>query len=371
MLDHGKHQANTAPRSGIPPIWIPPRFPPALNPDIGNRYVDQNADRNPGSPLESLISAINNKQPSFDFSTINIITDRSPIRKLFGFVNGEDGQQKYSRSIEFRFGIQVMDNGTALFTRLEQQTRQGVTTDKNRRVQGYRQAFEENYTKIAASARGSTSHHRIVSYRFGGLSFLVRYAVDAYLQDHVGSCQYEGIEENGVDALIEYHKAISLIHPAPTGNNPFKKRVIVLTGGRELPHSATLELATRKSTTPFDLNDRLPDLWISQTPHFITCRYRVEHVKRSPKARFDDIKLTDVKSRLGEWEDANAGSLKKLVSVLNQLLTAARGMKGPCIVSFTGEESAQIMISEAHKGEIPSLSPKTKALFDMKVKSAE
>ncbi|KAL9633337.1 MAG: hypothetical protein Q9164_004757 [Protoblastenia rupestris] len=328
---------------GIPPVWTPPQFPPALSPDSGSRYIDQNTDRNPGSPLESLISAVNTSQPDFEFNAINIVTDRRPIRKLLGFVNGEHGKLEYSPRTDFRFGIEIMKNGTALFTRIEEQTRERFIVNEKRKVQGYREAFENAYTKTSASAQGSTSHHRIVSYKIGGLSFLVRYAVDGYLENRARTLLgVKNTETTGIDDLVDYLKATSLDHPAPTGNNPFNKRVTVLKGGRDIPNLATFEL----------------------TPSFITCRYRVEFHQRAPRARFNDIEVTDLKPKLVAWEEKNAGTLKKLVEVLKEILEIARAMKKPCTVSYSGEEGAPLMIDEAKEARIPSLSPKLKALFE-------
>ncbi|KAL9104851.1 MAG: hypothetical protein Q9163_000237 [Psora crenata] len=349
---------------GIPPIWAPPGLPPALNPDRGVRYIDQNADRNPGSPLESLIHAVNTVQPKFDFDNINIITDRRPIRKLFGFVKGDHGKAEFGPDSAFKFGVRIEDNGTAMLTRIEEETREDIKIEPKYRGQGYRKAFEESYTKIAASGRGSTSHHRIVSYKLGGLSFLVRYAVDGYLEDRVHPVTDElDTKEASIDDLVGYLKATSLDHPAPTGNNPFNKRVTVVKGGQDIPHEATFELVTRKVTSSFELSDRLADLWISQTPNFITCRYRVEYRYGAQKARFTETRLMDVKAMLAEWEDKNGPILKKLVHVLKQVVEAAREMQAPCIVRYSGEEGAPLLM-EAAEGCVPTLSPKMKALFN-------
>ena len=350
---------------GIPPIWTPPRLPPALSPDSGSRYVDQNADRNPGSPLESLVSAVNTLQPDFNFSQINVITDRRPIRKLFGFVSGEHGKSEFGPATGFKFGVQIMENGSAMLTRIEEESRECVKAGEKHNLQCYRQAFEHAYTKIPAWAEESTSHHRIVSYKLGGLSFLVRYAVDGYVDDAVGSKSSGGKTDNTtVDDLVGYLKATALDHPAPTGNNAFNKRVTVVKGGKDVLHKATFELATRKVTTRFELDERLVDLWISQTPRFVTCRYRVEYHKRSaPKARFNEITMTDVQPKLTEWEEKNAETIKKLVSALKEILDSARHMDGHCIVSYSGEEGASLMIEAVGEGRMPSLSPKTKVLF--------
>ena len=285
-------------------------------------------------------------------------------------MNGEHGKLEYSPRTDFRFGIEIMKNGTALFTRIEEQTRECFIVNEKRKVQGYREAFENAYTKISASAQGSTSHHRIVSYKIGGLSFLVRYAVDGYLENRARTLLgKENTKTTDIDGLVDYLKATSLDHPAPTGNNPFNKRVTVLKGGRDIPNPATFELVTRKNTTFFDINDRMADLWISQTPSFITCRYRVEFHQRAPRARFNDIEVTDLKPKLVAWEEKNAGTLKKLVEVLKEILEIARAMKKPCTVSYSGEEGAPLMIDEAKEARIPSLSPKMKALFENDTKS--
>ena len=50
---------------GIPPLWNPPAVSKSLSPDEGGRFVDQNADQNPGSPLEVFLTAIHAVDPSF------------------------------------------------------------------------------------------------------------------------------------------------------------------------------------------------------------------------------------------------------------------------------------------------------------------
>ncbi|KAL9132887.1 MAG: hypothetical protein Q9175_005937 [Cornicularia normoerica] len=66
---------------GVPPIWDPPGIGPVLKPDTGSSYIDQNADRTPGSPLQALIRAVvHTCQPGFDFINVNIVTDRIPCQ---------------------------------------------------------------------------------------------------------------------------------------------------------------------------------------------------------------------------------------------------------------------------------------------------
>ena len=231
-----------------------------LKPDSGPRWVDQNADRNPTSPLAALICAVQSLKPEFDFAAIDVITDRWPIRKLYGFITG-DGKP-------FNFGVTILGN-TALFTRMEDRTRDEWPQKK------YREAFETAYLKISLSGKGSTSHHRVVRYIFGGMTFLVRSAIDAYLRNRVEQLELAGGDKQASPEEVTYFvKAMSLGEPTPS-LSVFTARVVVIPGGRPIPHAATLELSTRATWAPkVDLLARkLPDLWISQSANFMEAYY--------------------------------------------------------------------------------------------------
>lgn len=245
-----------------------------LKPDSGPRYVDQNADRNQTSPLAALIRAVQSSKPEFDFSAIDTITDRRPIRKLYGLVTG-DGKP-------FKFGITILGN-TALFTRREDRTRDEQLQKE------YRQAFETAYLKISLSGKDSTSHHRVVRYAFGGMTFLVRSAIDAYLRDRVEQLEpADGDKQTTPDELTDFVKAMSLSEPTPR-LSIFTAKVAVIRGGQPIPHTATLELSTRSDRTPKGdvLARKLPDLWISQTANFMEAYHGRGDPGLGPRANRD------------------------------------------------------------------------------------
>lgn len=145
------------------------------------------------------------------------------------------------------------------------------TRDEPRLHREYRQAFEAAYLKIPLSGKDSTSHHRVVRYVFGGMTFLVRSAIDAYLRDRVEELEpADGDKQTSPEELTDFVKAMSLGEPAPS-LSVFTASVAVIPGGRPIPHAATLELSTRFKWAPkVDLLARkLPDLWISQTASFM------------------------------------------------------------------------------------------------------
>ena len=348
--------------SGVPRIWSPPPTTPILKPDSGPRYVDQNTDRNPAAPLDSLVLAVQTYQQDFDFAAIDVVSDRRPLRKLYGFVAGEPES--------FEFGVDIVGN-TAIFVRIEKQTREELPSTT---FQGFRQAFEEQYTKLSASAKGSTSHHRIVQYTFGGLSLLVRSAVDAYLEELL----------EGADSSVVTHPRDPLDHvnsvqslslggrvatPLET-ENEVRGRVTVVQGGQKVPHAAVLELTTRSTFAkrPFVIEQMMADLWISQTPTFIEAYHRGVGYKAynqhgSQQGRFEDIKVKSIGDLLTKWETTNAKVLGKLATVLRQVVLGVKKARSPCIVRYKGQ-GASLGLSTIEA--LPSLSEDMKSLFQLK-----
>lgn len=66
----------------------------------------------------------------------------------------------------------------------------------------YRIAFEQIYTAVESVAKRTTSHHRILNYKFGGLNLLVRSVADAYLPKHP-SVATEQRDESSMADLVK------------------------------------------------------------------------------------------------------------------------------------------------------------------------
>jgi hypothetical protein len=104
-------------------------------------------------------------KPDFNLGEIDLISDRNKIRKLLRFVNDTAGDK-------FQIGVNITGK-TALFTCIQRKSTEVLVG-----FNGFGHNFEKAYTKGAA---GSTGHHRIVSYDFGGLKCLIRQDTDGYL----------------------------------------------------------------------------------------------------------------------------------------------------------------------------------------------
>lgn len=238
---------------GIPPVWSVPEIIPHLTPDIGGRirYIDQNADRNPWSPLEPLFRAVRATNPGYDFKSLDIVTDRRPIRHLLDFADGE--------AEEFKFRVDIVGK-IALFTRMETATREIIPAGEYR---GNRHTFEASYTKIPDYAQGSTSHYRVIRYRLGDLQLLIRSAFDAYLEEKVQGQRAKADMKTSTqnDVVRSHAKDLSDVEAPSTQQQSEPPGVTVVAGGEEIAHSALLELTTRSRVTKktFDIHNKFPD----------------------------------------------------------------------------------------------------------------
>ena len=324
-----------------------------MKPDTGGRFIDQNADRTPGSPLQALILAVQTCQPGFDFTEVSIVTDRKPMRYLLNFVRAEPGA--------FKFGVTVVGN-TALLTRMEERTRE----PPQKRFSRYRDAFEGQYTKISASAARATSHHRVVKYDFADQTILLRYAVDAYSGNLAKMLmQADGIQDTDLGPLVKQHQMINMKGVRPPKILPSNTPVTVIDGGRHIPHAAMLELTTRAeySKAPDSIEQKLPDFWISQTLNYHLCFHRESEDRSNRSTIFDRIRLIPMGDLLISWEESNAEKLRALAHVLRQVIKAAQDLGGSCIVSSDGSQGSSLKVSGDEAEEVPALPEDMRSLF--------
>lgn len=129
-------------------MWAERALPLQCKPDTAVQYINQNAFRCPDSPLTPLVESVRNWAPEFDFSTIDIVTDRNNLRKLIGWAQGSKD--------EFRIDLQRAGDGTVLFSRWQAKTREPPQ-------RSYAHEFEKSMTRNQGGNPGE-NHHRIVTY---------------------------------------------------------------------------------------------------------------------------------------------------------------------------------------------------------------
>ncbi|OTA62221.1 hypothetical protein K449DRAFT_405605 [Hypoxylon sp. EC38] len=295
---------------GIPPFWSPPKDPLRVKRDSGLHYANQNAARHPDSPLEPLFRALYTTNPSFDIRSINLVTDRNNIRKLLCFVHPSTSPRGYG---EFTINVETIKN-TTLFCR--NTTNSAEFIDPKRFI-GHGHEFEKAFT--TDTVKDNTGHHRIISYSFGGLNFIVRHETDAYVN------------------ATKYLKAP--IHSYPTTTLSGSKLVIGHAGDG-IPLESTIEIKTRVSHKPIDIHANAAQLWVSQTPKLIRA-YHEEGVFQVPD-------VEDVTGEIREWEKNNQDKLRQLTAVIRRIVEVAKSCDGNVEVKYHKSQD-KLVISKVSK----------------------
>jgi hypothetical protein len=306
---------------GSPDVWSPPNGPCRLEKDTGHIYIAQNAARHPDSPLEPLFRALYISHPSFDIASIDVVTDRNNIRKLLSLVNPR--WSGYKRE-DFTIHVEVTKN-TAIFCRAETKTEEYIGPKEFR---GYGHSFEKKYTSCQVS--GSTGHHRIISYRFGGLKFILRHETDGYVgvTSTQSSLQPAGNQAPEVDDLSSILDSLSL---SPESSNPGKpslasSKLVIRKEGQVIPLSSTLEVKTRVAHRPLAFEDVVSQLWASQTPKLV----RAYHTK----GVFAVPKIEDVAVQVKAWQDQNQKDLRILAGLIGKIRDIVRESSGRAILKY-------------------------------------
>ncbi|KAL8736511.1 MAG: hypothetical protein Q9166_000303 [cf. Caloplaca sp. 2 TL-2023] len=359
---------------GCPPIWSPPSNPQTIAPDTGFDFVDQNADRYPQSPLKPLFASIIQMQPAFDFSSIDIITDRNSLRKLYAFA-ASDPKLK-----DFRFGISLFgdEKKTVMFHRMEKMTREVFAEGC---FHGYRKGFETQYMRLDEEAKGSRSHYRISEYEFGDLKFLVRSGVDgcipspALSQD--ASEQSVITEKHSGDATSEAKGKSKTEDTSAADKLGTGSLAIILTSRPPIHHSTLLELVTRSkySKNPFNIATKMPDLYLSQTANFVEAYHHnagywnFSGDKTSGKFALEDVKVLPMGKELKDWESENGLILGRYLKVVKEILVIVKSstsVNGMFEVSYPGCGS-ELRVEEVDDGEMVVMRDEIRQFFGGRV----
>lgn len=239
--------------------------------------------------------------------SVDIFACGSTLGNLLRFIQGDDKQ--------FRMLIERVE-GTVFFIRRENTARELIPD-----VKGYGHSFPETYTTWEAGVKGSKSHQRVLSYRFGGLGILLRFEGDGYLLDDEGekdgddkpSTHSESSVTQTIDDLAAEldRNRLTGTHPAEGGN------LKVTYSGDLVSQERIFELKTRsvrrKEGDSFEntFSDQLHRLWIAQIPKFILAYHR--------QGVFEEISIRDATSDIKAWERDHVDTLSRLAALLHQI----------------------------------------------------
>jgi hypothetical protein len=321
---------------GSPPLWSAPEAPQQLKQDSGLIYIAQNAARHPESPVEPLFRALSIADPSFDIRTVDIVTDRNNIRKLHSFINRS--LTKYGLEA-FTIKIEVTKN-TAIFCRQETATHEYIQPHE---FKGYGHEFEKVYTTNQIS--GGTGHHRIISYRFSDLHFVVRHETDGYVDDGIKEAASRGKDpkKDELSAMVESLSLHSASVPQKATACPTKLKV--KEGGQVVPLESTLEIKTRVFHKQLLVQEISPQLWISQTPKLVRAYHR--------RGIFQRPEVEDIATEIKSWEKANQGDLRKLAALIKRILSVVKGCGGKAIVIYDDRRDKLLIYKDDGRKMLP------------------
>ncbi|KAL3418297.1 geranylgeranyl pyrophosphate synthetase [Phlyctema vagabunda] len=310
---------------GMPALWSAPDKSSRLKKDSGLIYIAQNAARHPESPLEPLFRAVYLSEPSFDIRSMDVVTDRNNMRKLLCFV---DPSTSRNAREPFTIEIEVVRRNTAIFCRHEAKTCEYIGP---REFRGFGHAFEKAYT--ADQLSGSTGHHRIISYHFGDLSFLVRHETDGYV-------------DPAHDGLSSMLGALSL---APADRHPkvvpTASKLVVRSEGQVVPLESTLEIKTRVSHKPMGIQEVAPQLWLSQTPKLVRAYHQ--------NGTFQKPVVEDVTTAIKSWEEGKQDVLKRLAALVRRIIYLAKECGGTAVLKYDVKGDKLVLSRVDRKDMLP------------------
>ncbi|KAL3454378.1 hypothetical protein BJX65DRAFT_315648 [Aspergillus insuetus] len=275
--------------------------------DSGLIYIAHNAARHPESPLEPLFRALYIAHPSFNVRSVDLVTDRNNVRKLMSFVNPFWGQNKRE---PFTIEVEVTKD-TAVFCRSETVAYRIIGPKEAR---GYGHEFEKAYT-IEIVDNGA-SHHRIISYRLGGMKLLVRYETDGYIR---GPAQDAG----EASSLPEPQSTLPS-KPSYAAND--KSALMIRDEGQIVTLDSILEIKTCTETRLIPLAEVIPQMWVSQTPNLV-CAYH-------DRGLFTCSDVENITEKIKVWEKAHHANIRKLITLIKNIISVAKGHGGKAVVRY-------------------------------------
>ncbi|KAI6837261.1 hypothetical protein KC332_g2725 [Hortaea werneckii] len=294
---------------GSPPIWSPPDAPVQVPPDTGRFFIDPNAGMMPTSPMEPLFRAVLHEHPTFDFSSLDLITDRWALSRLL------------SDNDSWSLAAEVV-KGKVIFIRLEPEKEIEIQPHQFR---GFRRNFEKESLKYREDCRGSRAHYQIITYSLGEMNILLRHAAAGYFAGDLTA-------HSPIDADEAPHTTtLGDTTTAPTAVQQHGK-IRIRSAGARIPRSAIFELSTSKKVGTLEgyKQHEVPEQWIAQTQGYIRALAAETKGERQAWKRHGTFSEESVDIRrnacadTAEWEGENQGRIQRLHRRLADILLCLR-----------------------------------------------
>ncbi|KAL5501869.1 hypothetical protein ACEPAH_9130 [Sanghuangporus vaninii] len=325
---------------GCPPIWQNRPTPFPLDRDSGVSFIDQNKYRVPQYPLLPLVRAVDHLSPDFDFSSIDIVTDRNNLRKLLRWING-------TISLDFRIDLQL-SGSTVLFARYESTK---VEVESGRL--GFGRNFEQYTTKRLAGCESSTGHHRIITYDYGNLKLMVRFEVDACL--HNDTATQDRRDRPEAMRPIPGDEPQDILAALRKMSIRSDDKIEIVSRGILVPQSSLIELGTKSARgmelQGIDWLEYFPQLFLSQTPHHHLGVHEKGYFRRIDARALNDSVLSVQKQRQQPAFD----KLHVLLQKIKEIVVAHGEDAHLSLVYRVETKKLEVFLRKASGGVLPDM----------------
>jgi hypothetical protein len=255
--------------------------------------------------MAPVVHAIVETNPEFDAASTDLFACGSTLGNLLRFTRGIDKS--------FRFNVEVIGE-TVFFVRKENDPKEVIKD-----IRGFGHTFPEAYTTWEHSVKGSETHQRIIRYKFGGLSCLVRFESDGYIRE-TPAVNDTAPAKTAVnqDDLLQALQETAISRPSNTTISK-PDAVKIKHGGSAVPQQSIFDLKTRsgKHKRDIDMSDIYPAIWIKQISNFIVAYH-------DGAGLFEDIRVQDVKNDVQAWAGDNRDAIRRFATLLDKIVDIAR-----------------------------------------------
>jgi len=277
--------------------------------------------------------------PSFDMTTVNLVSNRNSLRKLLDFTFGRIEKQ-------WRIEIDIV-GGTMFFSRCEPHNVVHVPPHH----ESYGREFEKNFTRFDGDSTESSGHHRIARYDLGGLKFMVRFEVDGYdnlpgSENDLGELPSSSVElsEDLINSLSGMNLDTSSSDTLPP-TRALRGEVTVIRKGRLVNPSSTIEIKSCIRVN-HKLHNAMPQLYLSQTHRM----YAGTHLQGLISSKDNIIKYIIDKQAFKDWEDKEQIPLKLLVALITFIRETADKNGGDKFVLVAEKEGSEKTLKIFERG---------------------
>jgi hypothetical protein len=93
-----------------------------------------------------------------------------------------------------------------------------------------------------------------------------------------------------------------------------------------VPIESTLEIETRTFHNPIDIQEVLPQLWVSQTPNLVRVYHR--------SGLFQRPKVEDITLETKRWENEHQEDLRRLAALIKRITSVVKESDGNAVFKY-------------------------------------